>query len=114
WMSGLLTKAVHRPVRSGILQSSNDDSLATDTVAPVIKKVSKRLLERDLRLPAGRFLEFRGVRPQDRNVRGAQACRVFLRADLHRRVPQLEREHLTDRPRAAAADVVDLAGFAAL
>src|SRR5439155_895635 len=38
----------------------------------------------------------------------------LLRPDLHPRVPELKREHLADRPGAAAADVVDLAGLAPL
>src|SRR2546426_2457005 len=114
WMSGLLTNAVQRPVRSGIHHSSKAESVAADTVSPVIKKVSKRLVEGDPGLPFGRPVELGAVRPQDRHVGRPEPRRVLLGADLDARLREQHVQHLADGPGAPAADVVYLARLAAL
>jgi hypothetical protein len=68
----------------------------------------------DRRLPARALKELRVVAEQNGHVTGPETRRILPHVDLHLRHRQQEVQDLTDRPRAAGADVVHLSRLAFL
>src|SRR5712691_5784693 len=86
-----------------------------DPATPVLERVGERLLEGDLRLPAQRLPDLRGITQEVGDVGRTEPGGVLL--DINARDPapaQIEVEDLPDSPAPARAEIVNLAGFAAL
>src|SRR3990170_482403 len=94
------------------------DSLAGDggnPPAPVVEELAERLLEGDLHLPARGPVHLGGIALEHHDIRGAEPGGIGLDLDpLHRGLLQQEVEHLLNGPGAAGAEIVHLAGLAAL